>query len=262
MQHLKLTLVQSSLFWGEKERNLEMFTGKLRDLHDTDVIILPEMFNTGFMTDPLPYGEPMESSTLQWMRETAGEKDSAVCGSFIAVEEGRFYNRLVWMRPDGTYDHYDKRHLFRMAGEHEKFDLGERRLVTSWRGWRICPMVCYDLRFPVWSRNRYVEGRYEYDLLIYIANWPEIRSGAWKTLLPARSVENLCVVAGVNRVGPDGNGIAHSGDSAITGPEGSYIHRCPSHAEETATLALHHGELADFRNRFRAGEDWDRFAIL
>lgn len=261
MQDLTITMVQTSLFWGDRDKNLDVLSEKVSDEGPSDLVILPEMFNTGFMTEPEEYYETMRGPTLEWMKIMASSNGCVICGSLIVKENENYYNRLIWMRPDGNYDYYDKRHLFRMAGEHRRFAAGTRRLITELKGWKICPQVCYDLRFPVWSRNRYRQGRYEYDLLIYIANWPEVRSTAWKSLLRARAIENLCVVAGVNRVGIDGNDIYHTGDSAVIGPAGDYQFQCTPGVQEVKRIILRHKALEEFRDRFQAGKDWDQFHI-
>ena len=261
MHDLTAALVQTSLHWADSRRNLEMFTVKLEGISGADLVILPEMFNTGFITEPEDVAEEMEGPSMRWMSEMSSQKNFVLAGSLIIREEGRYYNRLVWMPPDGRYSYYDKRHLFRMAGEHEKFTMGMERLIVELKGWKIFPQVCYDLRFPVWSMNRLIDGRHEFDLLIYLANWPEARSQAWKLLLAARSVDNQCYTIGVNRVGTDGKGIVYSGDSSAVDPRGKVIQQAMPGSESIMMARLDRKELQDFRESFRVGLDWDPFTI-
>ena len=251
---LTLTLIQSSLHWENVPANLAMWEEKIwRIDQPTDLIILPEMFNTGF-TMNTAVAEPMNLHTFKWMKQQAQQTGAVVTGSYAVREREKYYNRLVWMRPDGSYETYDKRHLFRLAGEHLVFSAGTRRLVTEWKGWRICPLVCYDLRFPVWSRNVPAD----YDLLIYVANWPEARSRAWKTLLPARAVENLAYAVGVNRVGLDGKNLEYSGDSAVYDYQGESLFDAVG-TETFSTLTLDKEALLAFRSSFPAHLDADVF---
>lgn len=266
IEPLKIAAIQSNLYWEDKENNLHMFSEKLRAfLEPTDVFVLPEMFSTGFSMNTLALAEPMGGPALQWMREQARIKNAAITGSIITEEDGRYYNRLYWVNPDGTYQFYDKRHLFRMAGEDRYYSPGRQRIIIEYKGWRICPLVCYDLRFPVWSRNRFrnAEGRMEceYDLLIYVANWPERRTHAWKTLLMARAAENLSYVIGVNRVGNDANFIYHSGESGVYNYKGEIIRTGIISAEEMVYAQLSMQDLMDFRKAFPAGFDADHFVI-
>ena len=231
----------------------------------TDLLILPEMFSTGFSMSPEKFAEEPNGPTLEWMKSLSLKRNFAVTGSFIVNENGNYYNRLYWVNPDGTHYHYDKRHLFRMAGEDRYYKAGNNKLIVKFKGWKICPLVCYDLRFPVWSRNKssVVEDKrvYDYDLLIYVANWPERRSHAWKTLLAARAIENLAYVAGVNRIGNDGNFIYHSGDSAIYNFRGEVMTSAIMSSEEIISCALSKQELDEFRNAFPAGADADDFDL-
>lgn len=260
---LSITLIQSGLHWHNTSANLAMFEEKLWQINtQTDLIILPEMFNTGFTMDIKGLAEPMNSKTFRWMKQQAAQARAVVAGSFIVRDRQEYYNRLLWMEPDGTYAVYDKRHLFRMAGEHHTFAAGSARLVREIRGWKICPMVCYDLRFPVWSRNRWMEDdqSLEYDLLVFIANWPAARVNAWKLLLQARAVENLCFVAGVNRVGTDGNKIAYNGNSMVADPKG--VPLWENEGEETIkTITLSMEELRGYRQKFPAYLDADGFSL-
>jgi predicted amidohydrolase len=214
MQDLKLTLIQSEIHWEDTEANLAMFEEKIWQIGgSTDVIVLPEMFTTGFTMAAAKLAEHMNMRTFKWMKQMADQTGALIMGSYIVTVHDRFYNRLLWMEPGGQFKTYDKRHLFRMANEHKTFAAGESLLIATWKGWRICPLICYDLRFPVWSRNRWdaTQERPFYDVAVYVANWPTARVDAWDALLKARAIENLCYVVGVNRVGQDGNGIEYNG---------------------------------------------------
>jgi predicted amidohydrolase len=257
MQDISITLIQTSLHWEDRPGNLEKFTRLLSRIEGhTDLIVLPEMFTTGFSMNAQALAETAEGATMSWLKEKASGLGCVITGSLIFAEGGRFFNRLIWMRPDGSYDHYDKRHLFRMAGEHEHFAAGSRRLVTDLNGWRFCPLICYDLRFPVWSRSR---G--DYDALVFIANWPEPRSLAWKSLLPARAIENQAYAIGVNRIGTDGNERSYSGDSGAYDPSGVLLSQIRPHEESIETVILSGGMLVDYREEFQVALDADSFNI-
>ena len=260
MNDLRVTLVQTALHWHDAAANRRMFDALLKPLAGTtDLIVLPEMFSTGFTMAPEAVAEVADGPTVDWLRATARELSAVVTGSIATRDGNRFYNRLTWMRPDGTSFEYDKRHLFRMAREHEHYTAGTQRIVVELGQWRICPLVCYDLRFPVWSRNE-SGGRGAYDVLLYVANWPERRRYAWQTLLRARAIENLCYCIGVNRVGPDGNGVAHSGDSMAVDFLGA-----PLFADATdafvRTVTLERVPLEEHRARFPAHLDADGFEL-
>jgi predicted amidohydrolase len=256
---LTVTLIQTELAWEDPEANRRLLTQKIASISErTDLIVLPEMFTTGFSMQTEKLAENMNGPTVKWLLEMATLKNAAVCGSIIVREENQFYNRLLWAQPDGQFFTYDKRHLFRMAHENVSFSAGKSKLLVHWRGWNICPLVCYDLRFPVFSRWT---KQAPYDLLLYIANWPEKRATAWKTLLPARAIENLSYCLGVNRVGQDGNGIPYSGDSVVCDPQGHNFF-LPPHAEAVHTQTLSAAALESFRQRFPAFEDADAFELL
>jgi len=259
MNDLKVTLIQSSLFWEDKPKNLEQFSKKIDDVKDaTDLIILPEMFSTGFSMKPENLAETMKGETVTWMKEKAKKKNCVIAGSFICEENGHYYNRLLWVNPDGSYVKYDKRHLFSMGDEHNHYAAGEEKVIVELKGWKICPLICYDLRFPVWARNTKDAS---YDVLIYVANWPERRSYPWKTLLLARAIENQCYVIGVNRVGADGNNITHSGDSAVIDAKGEIISKIKPSEETIETVSLSYSDLQDFRKQFPAILDADQFEV-
>lgn len=257
MDNLHLTLIQSNLYWESPDANLAMFEEKIWQFDKTgDLIILPEMFNSGFTMNAEAMGEPMNYKTFRWMKQMSKQTGSVITGSFIVKEGQKYFNRLIWMQPDGNYDFYDKRHLFRMAGEHNTFSPGSNKLVKTIKGWKVALFICYDLRFPVWSRNK----NNEYDLAIYIANWPTARSIAWKKLLPARAIENLCYVAGVNRIGTDNNSISYSGDSGIFDFKGENLVNLYE-KETSATFTLEKDKLISFRKEFPANQDADDFFI-
>lgn len=269
MSDLKITIIQSNLHWENKETNLQMFSEKLAALTvETDLIVLPEMFTTGFSMRPEKFAEFVKGKTVNWMHEKAKAKNCVVTGSFICEDGGKYYNRLVWIRPDGSFSHYDKRHLFSMGDENTHYDYGKKKIIEEIKGWKICPLICYDLRFPVWSRNKIQHSKFKssfdsnaYDLLIYVANWPERRSHPWKTLLLARAIENQCYVAGVNRIGTDGNEIYHSGDSAIVNAKGEIISKTKSGEESVETITLKFSELQSFRKTFPVLKDGDDFTL-
>lgn len=255
---LRVTLAQQPLVWREPDANRQRFAGLLAPLSGrTDLVILPETFTTGFTMEVERAAEPATGPTASWLLQLARQLDAAVAGSVITVEEGRYYNRLLWAQPDGSLRHYDKRHLFRMGGEHEHFTPGRVTWTVEWRGCKVCPLVCYDLRFPVFSRRR---ADLDYDLALYVANWPAARTYAWRQLLVARAIENQAFVAGVNRVGEDGNGIPHQGDSRLCdflGQPLADLGGVP--AVETVELDL--ASLRKFRERFPAHLDADRFTL-
>jgi omega-amidase len=264
--NLSCVAIQSNLHWENKEANLHMFSEKLRAYTSpADVFLLPEMFSTGFTMNAGEFAEAPNGPTFQWMQQQAQLKNAAIAGSYIVTDGDKFYNRLVWVNPDGTFFAYNKRHLFRMANEDKHYSAGDQRVIIDYKGWKICLMVCYDLRFPVWSRNRFSSSvgkmEAEYDLLIYVANWPERRSYAWKTLLAARAIENLAYVIGVNRIGNDGNFVYHSGDTSIINPRGEILKQGIISAEEMVTASLSMQDLEQFRKSFPAGMDADDFSI-
>lgn len=265
MDNLKVTLVQTKLFWQDVSKNLEHFTNLLSTIKtNTDLIILPEMFTTGFTMQPQALAEAHGGAGLQWMIHMAKEKQITLCGSIAVKEQQHYFNRLYWVKPDGSYQYYNKRHLFRMAGEHQHYQSGEEKIIVEINGWKICPLICYDLRFPVWSRNSLTTTHSytpQYDALIYVANWPEARSYPWKQLLIARAIENQCYVVGVNRIGSDGNDIGHSGDSAVINPRGEIISHLSAHEDGIETIVLSKSYLEDFRKVFPVLMDADSFEI-
>jgi predicted amidohydrolase len=261
MSTLTIGLVQGDTRWHDAAANRGYYGDLVRSVGPrSDLVVLPETFLSGFTNDTLGNAETMDGEGLRWMRELSAEVDAVVTGSLVVRHADRCVNRLVWMRPDGSHEHYDKRHLFRMAAEHERYAGGRERLVVELKGWRICPQVCYDLRFPVWLRNRYEANaaRFDYDLIVFVANWPAARRHAWRTLLRARAIENLAYCIGVNRVGTDGNGIAYAGDSAVLDFLGQPMVEAGAQ-EQTVTVTIDADSLAAHRTRFPAWMDADTF---
>jgi predicted amidohydrolase len=255
---LKLTLIQPHLYWEDKGANLTLLEQKIVGLEaPTEVVILPEMFNTGFSMQPELHAETMDGSTVEWMRRIAMTQKIILTGSLMIQEKGQYFNRLIWMLPNGTFGHYDKRHLFAFAGEDQHYTPGNKRLIASVKGWKINLQICYDLRFPVWARQ---SSPNEYDLLVYVANWPAKRSAAWKTLLVARAIENQAFVVGVNRVGLDGHQIAHSGNSMVVSPLGEVLYH-NADEEVVFQITLEKKELEQTREQFPFWKDADFFTI-
>jgi len=294
MSTLTITTIQTNLHWEDKLANLKMLEEKIFSIQDkTEIVVLPEMFSTGFTMQPEKLAETMEGETVNWMKRVSMAKRIVLVGS-VAVKTERtetlnertetvssYTNRLVWMLPNGQYGYYDKRHLFAFAGEDQHYTAGNKRLIASVKGWKINLQVCYDLRFPVWARNRsfapfsagatkgaqddnLISGhsatQAEYDVLIYVANWPERRSHAWKTLLQARAIENQCYVVGVNRVGNDGNNIYHSGDSMIIDPLGEVLYS-KKDEEDIHTITIDKAQLDAVREKLPFLKDQDGFSI-
>jgi omega-amidase len=267
MSSLTFTLIQTNLHWENKAANLLMLEEKINSIKEkTEVVILPEMFSTGFSMNPGSLAETMDGPSVQWMKRMAAAKRIILTGSLIIqgdAEEGtaaQYYNRLIWMLPNGQFGIYDKRHRFAFAGEDAHYTAGYKRLIASVKGWKINLQVCYDLRFPVWARQQ-PGNEPEYDVLIYVANWPERRSHAWKTLLQARAIENQCYVIGVNRVGNDGNTIFHSGDSMVVDPMGEVLYTKNSD-EDIFTITLDKTHLDAVRTKLPFLKDADEFQLL
>ena len=286
MQDLSVTLIQTDLYWENPTANLANLEEKIALIStQTDLIILPEMFNSGFTMNAKSVAEPMNFTTFKWLRQQAKKANAVVTGSFIVKEGPQFFNRLIWMRPDGTFEKYDKRHLFRMGNEHLTFTGGTERIIVELKGWKICPLICYDLRFPVWSRqgvketgdreNKAKEQSEEglnptskienrtpntYDLLIYVANWSTARSQVWDILLQARAIENQSYCIGVNRIGNDGIGLNYLGNSAIIDFKGT-PNFYQQDTEVIHSQTLNYQELIDFRTKFPAYLDADNFTI-
>jgi omega-amidase len=257
MKDLTVSLVQSTLAWHDPVANRKHFDDLIAQITTpTDLIILPEMFTTGFTMDAAGNAESMDGPSMRWMQEKAQSTGAVVTASLIIEEDEKYYNRLIWMRPSGTHLTYDKRHLFAMAGEHEHYVMGQKRLTVELKGWKVCPLICYDLRFPVWARN--TDG---YDLLIYTANWPDKRAYDWRTLLHARAIENQCYTIGVNRVGTDVNGHHYRGDSCIVDPGWRHTLFHAAEEEVVHTHRLSAAHLQEVRKRLPFLTDRDEFQI-
>lgn len=266
MRTLTISLVQTNLYWEEKSTNLRFIEEKIAGIDQpTEIVILPEMFNTGFSMNAEALAETMDGETITWMKRVSRENGVILAGSLIIQEDGKYYNRLVWMLPNGQYGHYDKRHLFAYGGEDKSFTPGNKRLIASVKGWKLNLQVCYDLRFPVWARQSVPSSAEnnapEYDVLIYVANWPERRSHAWKTLLCARAIENQSYVVGVNRVGNDGHSVYHSGNSLVIDPMGQVLYHMADE-EDVFTITLQKEKLEETREKFPFWKDADGFRLL
>ncbi len=259
---LTFTLIQTHLHWEVKLANLIMLEEKINSIKQkTEIVVLPEMFSTGFSMQPEQFAETMDGPTVAWMKKISVEKKIILTGSLIIEEDKKYFNRLIWMLPNGDYGYYNKRHCFAFAGEDEHYTAGNKRLIAQVKGWKINLQICYDLRFPVWARQEKNAGEMEYDILLNVANWPERRNHAWKTLLTARAIENQCYVIGVNRVGNDGNEIYHSGDSMVIDPLGEILYH-KQHDEDIFTITLEKEKLNQVRNKFPFWKDADQFRIM
>ena len=256
MQDLKVALVQADLVWENKKTNLSNIEKSIDSLpSDVDVIILPEMFSTGFTMNPAPNAETMEGDAVKWMKRISHEKNAALTGSLIIAEGNGYFNRLIWMLPDGSFSYYDKKHLFTLAGEQNFYKAGNKKLIVDYKGWKICPMICYDLRFPVWLRNTE-----NYDLLIVVANWPERRISHWEHLLVARAIENQSYVIGVNRVGTDGNDFYYNGSTMVVNPMGKKMLKI-SDLSNVVVATLKYDQITQIRKDLPFLNDRDQFSI-
>ena len=266
MNDLRIALIQTDLHWEDIAANLKALDEKIGSITaDVDLIVLPEMFSTGFSMTPEKLAEGMHGAAMMWLKKVATSRNCVITGSLMLSDEQdgikKYYNRLVWMKPDGLYEVYDKRHLFSLSSEPKVYTGGKKRLIQNIKGWNVCPMICYDLRFPVWARNAMNENREtSYDVLLYSANWPERRSLAWKTLLQARAIENQAYVLGANRVGTDPEGTYYSGDSSVIDPIGNILWR-KEHEADIAIIDLNYEELIKLRRQFAFLKDADRFEL-
>jgi predicted amidohydrolase len=262
MSTLNITLIQSALHWGDKSSNLAMFEEKINSIKEkTEIVVLPEMFSTGFQMSPENFAEKPDGPTIGWMKEIAASKKIILTGSIIIEDDGKFFNRLIWMLPNGQFSYYDKRHRFAFAGEDQKYSAGNKRLIASVKGWKINLLICYDLRFPVWCRQSANDKQTtEFDIMLIVANWPERRNHAWKSLLTARAIENQSFVVGLNRIGEDGTGLYHSGDSMIVNPLGETLYH-QAHQEDIFTFTFEKGKLSEIREKFPFWKDADHFLI-
>ena len=254
---MKIAIIQAPLVWENPEKNRKYFEEKIKSIQEEiDLVVLPEMFSTGFTMHPENVSETMDGETLSLLKSLAKAKNTAIIGSLIIRENGKFYNRLVFVFPSGEIKKYDKRHLFSLAGEEKIYASGTEKLIVEYKGWKICPLVCYDLRFPVFSRN--VE---DYDLLLYVANWPTQRIQAWDILLKARAVENMAYVIGVNRIGLDGNNHAYSGHSQVVDFLGNYLLE-PQISEEIVIVDLDKNKMLEARQKLGFLKDRDTFSLF
>lgn len=261
---LHIALLQSDIYWHQTDANLGALEEKIWSIHDAvDLVVLPEMFTTGFTMASQKMSEVMNSKTFRWMKQQAAQTKAVVTGSYIVRDGQQHFNRLIWMRPDGTFDLYDKKHLFRMAGEDERFSPGNKKLITELKGWKICPLICYDLRFPIWCKNIYDQnsGHLQYDILLFVANWPQPRIAAWNSLLRARAIENHCYSVGVNRVGKDGHDVPYNGHSAVYDPKGNEMLLMGSD-EQVSIVSIESAPLLRYREKFPAYLDEEGFSIV
>lgn len=255
--HLRVALIQSDLIWENPTANRKKFEEKINGLLDEiDLIVLPEMFTTGFTMNASAVAETIEGETVQWLQDLAQKKATAITGSIVIRENDRFYNRLLFVHPSGKIDSYNKKHTFTLAGEHEVFSAGTEKIIVDYRGWKICPLICYDLRFPVWARNTE-----NYDLLLYVASWPKPRIEAWDSLLKARAIENMTYTAGVNRVGVDPNKYEYTGNTVCYDTLGNCLAKNNLGSEETLIVKLNKQEQTKIRDRFRFLDDQDTFIL-
>lgn len=254
IQNLKITIVQPDIVWENAAANRKKYEALLAGVAETDLIVFPEMFTTGFSMKPEKLGEKMTGPSLLWMQKMAREKNASLLGSLIIEENQQRFNRAVWVFPSGKVESYDKRHLFTMGQEPDHYSSGSAKTIVQYKGWKICPLICYDLRFPVWSRNTD-----DYDVLVYVANWPSSRHGVWKTLLLARAIENQCYCLGVNRTGTDGNGLNYLGNSALVFPKGTA--HFLAEREEVESFNLSYTDLQNFRRKFPVLNDRDSFHL-
>ena len=256
-EELNICLLQCDLHWEDAEGNRNQIADYLAAVEGVDIIILPEMFSTGFSVESTHLAETMEGETVAWMKSMSHKKNSVLCGSMMINENGNVYNRLLWVEPNGLIQHYDKRHLFSLIDEQKYFTAGTERLIIEYKGWKICPLICYDLRFPVFSRNDV-----NYDLCFYVANWPDKRIAAWDTLLKARAIENQTYVIGLNRVGIDGYKAEYSGHSQVIDPKGDIIASAPENEIGLVELTLSKSHLETLRERLPFLDDRDQFELM
>jgi omega-amidase len=257
MSNLHIHIIQSNLAWEKPSQNREYFAQQILQINKpADIIVLPEMFSTGFSMNT-SFAEDIQGTTIQWMHQQASKTNAAICGSLMIVENNKYYNRFVWMPPDGSMVFYDKRHLFSMGKENQYYAAGEQKLIVAYKGLNILLATCYDLRFPVWLRRT---AKDNYDALLIVANWPEPRAMHWKTLLQARAIENQVFVIACNRVGIDGNGMNHAGDSGIISPKGEWLLHM-NNIEQTAYAILNNEDVIAWRNAFPAQADADTFSL-
>lgn len=254
--NLNTALIQVDLAWEDPAANLRKFTQRIKELKPADLIVLPEMFSTGFSMNAELLAENMDGTTVSWMKKTAMDHNTALTGSVIIKENNNYYNRLLFVFPDGNFKSYDKRHTFTLAKEDQTYTSGKDRLIVEYKGWKICPLICYDLRFPVWARNTS-----DYDLLIYVANWPETRIHAWNILLQARAIENMSYCIGVNRTGNDGNDYKYNGHTAAYDCLGKSLFENDRAKEFIQIIELDKSHLEETRDKLKFLQDRDKFSL-
>lgn len=263
MSELLISFIQADLRWEDPDGNRTHFDQFLKEVPSgTDLVLLPETFNTGFPVDPLRFAETLDGHTMNWLSNKAQELNAVICGTMLLYVDGHYHNSLVWMRPDGSYELYHKRHTFAMGGEKEPIEPGKAPLVVELKGWKIKPMICYDIRFPLWARNHYQHGVYDYDFGIYLANFPESRIEVWNTLLKARAIENQTYYIGVNRIGDDPEEVHYSGESQLISPKGKVISKAEPDKEAILSCTLDYEKLLKFREKFPVSKDWDDYKFV
>lgn len=259
MKNLNISLIQSDLQWEDKTANLAHFTEMMKKVgNDSDLILLPETFTTAFPVDPLIFAETLDGQSMLWLREMAKEKNAVVCGTILLKINDLYHNTAIWMRPDGTFELIHKRHPFSIGGENKSITAGDEKKIVVLNGWKIRPLVCYDIRFPVWARNTYDDGEYGFDLMFYLANFPDSRMIVWNGLLVARAIENQAYCIGVNRVGDDPHGLHYSGESQVVSPRGEVLAKIEPYKEGVVRCELDAESLLRFRTKFPLGPDWDK----
>lgn len=262
MQNLTIVLLQTDIHWKSPAKNRHAFEPSILKCEEqVNAICLPEMFTTGFHANPDSIAEEPNGSTVEWMHSMAQKTGKAISGSIIVKENNAFYNRFYWINPDHSEFQYDKKHLFAFGDEHLRYSQGKQRVIIPFMGWNIMPQICYDLRFPVWSRNKFMNDQYEYDMLLYSANWPASRAYQWRQLLIARAIENQCYVAAVNRIGTDGNQIDYSGGSMIIDPKGTIIAEASDNQSKMIAATMDCNTLQGLRERFPFAKDWDSYNL-
>jgi len=262
MTNLKIALLQPDIHWKDAEKNRTMFSDFFSAYAGkADVFVLPEMFTTGFVSDPASIAEQPNGETFQWMKQSASRFGCAIAGSIVVAENEKYFNRFIWMNPDGSHHTYDKRHLFSLGNENIEYSPGAQQVIFDFKGWKIKPLICYDLRFPVWARNSFSQGEFGYDILLLTANWPASRKLHWRQLILARAIENQCFVVGVNRRGKDGNGWHYAGGSTLATPDGKWLPEPEDGESDVIVVELNKTDLVQYRNSFPFAQDWDEFRL-
>ncbi len=262
---INFSLIQADLIWENTHANLEMFDNLLKQVpFETEIVILPEMFSTGFTMNVQNLEKPVGHKAFHWLREKADEWQKIIVASILYEENGKYYNRMFWMRPSGSFEYYDKRHLFHQGGEDKVMTAGQKKTIIHYKDVKFLLQICYDLRFPVWSKNNFDQKTktYDYDAIIYIANWPQSRKQAYMNLLKARAIENQSLILWVNRVGMDAKNNMHSGDTQIVDELGNVLTIAAERTENILSFSFDFNQINDYRNQFKVGLDWDKFKIL